>query len=124
MHAPFFEIVSVNPGVVAIFGSNPVRVYPFGLAPQNTTVTYAVFQQISGSPYNNISTRPNIDIYSIQVDVYAGTAKDVRLGAAALRDAIEIGNHGHVTSLRDGGKDVETDRYRYSLDIDFHVNRL
>ena len=41
--------------------------------------------------------------------------------AAALRDAIEP--HAHITRWGGSSRDEKTKRYRYSFDVDWHVQR-
>lgn len=121
MYPPLFEIASNDAGVIAVLGSNPVRVFPFGQAPQNVLDPYCVWQLITGSPYNTLSCVPGMDIFSVQVDVYGSTASQVRQAAESLRDAFEP--VAHITSFRGESRDAETKRYRYSFDVDFHVPR-
>ncbi|HGM8395326.1 TPA: hypothetical protein ACKQBE_005744, partial [Pseudomonas aeruginosa] len=59
--------------------------------------------------------------FSLQVDVFADTAAQVRAVATAIRNAIEL----RATITRWSGEewDDPTDLYRISFDVDWWVNR-
>ena len=121
MYPPIFEVCKANAGVVALLGSNPLRLYPFGEAPQGVLTPYAVWQQVGGSPENYLAGRPDIDGFSQQVDVYGKTAAEVRAVAMAIRDAIEL--RAHIVAWRGESRDPETKNYRSSFDGDWFVHR-
>jgi hypothetical protein len=121
MYPPIFEKCRTDQAVVSIFGARPVRLWPFGEAPQGTGVPYAVWQTISGTPENYLGTAPDIDQYSIQIDVYAKTGEAARNGALALRNVIQT--HAHIAAWRGESKDSETGNYRFTFDVDWFVNR-
>lgn len=128
MNPPFFQIVNV-PGVQAIFGSHPLRVWLFGEAPEKEARPYATFQTIGGVPENYINQVPDSDNWDVQVDVYTeaeeGKQADaialVVNGAKALRDAIEP--FAHITAWRGCSREVGTRFYRYSFDVSFVTER-
>ena len=121
MFAPIFSVCAADAGVVALLGTAPTRLYPFGEAPQDTVKPYAVWQMITGSPENYLAGRPDVDGFTMQVDVYAPTATAVRDVARALRNAIEL----KANIVRWGGesKDSATKIYHYSFDVDWLVPR-
>lgn len=121
MIAPVFSVCSASAEVIAILGSSPVRLYPFGEHYDNTVYPYAVWQNIGGSPENYLAQRPDADSYSVQIDVYANTSGEVIAAAKALRDAIEP--HAYITRWGDQERDTQTRRYRYSFDVDWIVRR-
>lgn len=121
MYPPIFSIVSKSAAVKSAFGTDPVRIYMFGLAPEGVKHPYAVWQIVGGSPENYLNETPDIDLFSVQIDVYGASVTAVRSGARALRDAIEP--HAHVVSWRGESKDVETNLYRSSFDVDFWTDR-
>lgn len=47
MIAPIFPVCASSPEVTALLGSNPVRIYPFGIQDDNVVYPYAVWQNIS-----------------------------------------------------------------------------
>jgi uncharacterized protein YggE len=121
MYAPIFEVVSADANVQSNLGVSPTRFYPFGEAPPNVDKPYAVWQLITGLPENYLNQVPDIDQFSIQVDVYATTADQARDVAQALRDAVEP--HAHVIAWRGEERDLDTRNYRISFDLDWMVSR-
>lgn len=95
MIAPIFSVCASSPEVTDLLGSNPVRIYPFGIQDDNVVYPYVVWQNITGSPENYIAQRPDADFFTLQVDAYADTVDEVIAVATALRDAIEP--HAHIT---------------------------
>lgn len=84
-----YSLYALQAVVKDVLGTNPVRLYPFGMQDDNIVYPYAVWQNIGGSPENYLNQRPDADHYSLQVDVYGDTDTDVIAVARALRDAIE-----------------------------------
>lgn len=121
MYPPIFEVCKANAGVVALLGSSPLRLYPFGEAPQGVVTPYAVWQQVGGAPENYLAGRPDIDGLTQQVDVYGKSAAEVRAVASAIRDAIEL--RSHIVAWRGESRDPETNNYRSSFDVDWFVHR-
>jgi hypothetical protein len=121
MHQPLFATLNASSAVKAIFGSNPLRVYPFGEAPQGVTLPYVVFQTVAGSPENYLNQTPDMDAWTPQVDVYASTPTAAYAGAQAVRDALEP--VAHITAWRGESRDPDTNHYRYSFDVDFMTPR-
>ncbi len=121
MIAPIFAVCAANQAVKDLLGTNPVRLYPFGMQDDNIVYPYAVWQNIDGSPENYLNQRPDADRYSLQVDVYGDTDIDVIAVSRALRDAIE--GNAHITRWGEQTRDQETGKYRYSFDIDWIVQR-
>jgi len=120
MFPPIFEVCAANSAVKMALG-NPPRIYPFGEAEQGTPKPYAVWQTISGSPENYLAQRPDIDSFTLQVDVYAGTAADARTCARAIRDAIEP--RAYVVRWNGEMRDPDTKSYRVSFDVDWWTPR-
>lgn len=121
MYPPVFSIAAADAGVRTALGTDPVRLFPFGSAPEGVTLPYAVWQTAGGAPENYITNTPDIDSFLVQVDVYAETAAAVRSAAEALRDALEPA--ANITSWRGESKDQKTGHYRYSFDINFLTSR-
>lgn len=121
MFPPIFAICSASTAVKALIGTSPVRLYPFGDAPQTVTKPYVVWQTVTGQPENYVSNTPDIDSYTVQVDVYATTATGARDVAKAMRDAIEP--YAHVVRWGGESRDSETQNYRFSFDVDWFVRR-
>lgn len=121
MFPPVFATLYADNPVKALLGSNPMRVYPFGEAPQGVALPYAVYQTIVGLPENYLGMAPDIDSYTTQIDVYGSTLGSVRSAASAIRVALE--GVAHITSLREPPRDDPTNHFRYSLDVDFWTPR-
>lgn len=113
---PFFSLCANDPDVVDLFGNDPVRIYPFGEAPQGVTAPYATFQDVVGLPENYLAGRPDADTFTLQVNVYADTPEGLRLASEAIIKAIELRctvTHGQRF------KDPDVRKYRVSFDADF-----
>jgi hypothetical protein len=121
MFPPIFQVAAADPGVTALLGTAPVRLYPFGEAPEGTPLPYAVWQVASGSPENYLAGRPDLDGFTLQIDVYAATGASARAVGAALRDAIEL--RANITRWGGESRDPETGSYRISFDADWYVHR-
>lgn len=120
MFPPIYEVCAANSEVQTALGT-PVRLYPFGEAPQGVALPYAVWQTLGGSPENYLKQRPDIDQFSLQVDVYAMSATAARNVAIALRNAIEP--VAYITRWNGEDRDQETKNYRVSFDVDWWVQR-
>lgn len=121
MPAPIFEVCAAAPAVTALLGVQPTRLFPFGDAPQGIVKPYAVWQLVTGSPENFLAGRPDMDGYSLQVDVYAVSAASARAVTQALSGAIEL--KAYVTRWGGESRDNETKLYRSSFDVDWLVSR-
>lgn len=121
MLPPIFNIVNADSAVIAALGPAPVRVYPFGLAPQNVKLPYVTWQTISGAPENYLGDLPDADSYTLQVDVWAATSESVLQVARALRDAVEP--VAYVAGWGNTARDNDTKYFRYTFTIDFIVQR-
>jgi len=119
--APIFAVCAADTAVTAVLGIQPTRLYPFGEAPEGVVKPYAVWQLLTGSPDNYLSGRPDIDGYTLQVDVYGATASDARAVSQAITHAVEL--KANVTRWGGETKDSATKLYRLSFDIDWLVPR-
>lgn len=116
-----FPTAAASAGVVAFFGPNPVRLYDFDEARQNTPKPYAVYRDVTGSPENYLGNLPDMDRYLTQIDVFADTKAAARQGAELLRDALEPTMY--VTNWRGGQRDPDTNNFRYSFDVESYTPR-
>lgn len=114
MFPPVFVTAAADAAVKVALGSNPVRLYPFGEAPQGVSRPYATWQTVTGTPENYLAQRPDSDTFRAQLDVYADSATAARNAAKALRDALEP--HGYVVSWNGEMRDTDTNLYRVSFD--------
>lgn len=120
-YPPLFEVCAASSAVRAVLGSNPVRLFLFGEAPQNVVTPYAVWQTIGGLPENYLGNVPDVDRFSLQIDVYANSATEARSVVESLRDAIEP--VAYVTGWRGEARDTETKKFRSGFDVDWMVKR-
>lgn len=123
MYPPIFPVVNASSAVKALLktGTGPVRFYQFGQAPQDGPYPYGVWQRVGGSPENYVDQVPDIDSFSVQVDVYAKSADQARSVAAALRDAIEPA--AHITSWLGESIDPDTQNHRFTFLTDWWTPR-
>lgn len=123
---PIFPLVNV-PAVQALLktGQGELRFYSFGRAPQTPVKPYAVWRPVYGNPENNLSDRPDMDFYGVQVDVYADPtlqgAAQARAIITALRDALELS--AHIVAWRGEDRDPNTQDFTIGFDVDFWVPR-
>ena len=87
MYPPIFEVCKADNNVLSNLGNLP-RIYPFGEA-TDPALPYVVWQSVGGAPENYVNNVPDIDSWSLQIDVYGSTAAEARDAAKAIRDAIE-----------------------------------
>lgn len=117
MFPPVFALANASAAVKAVFGTSPLRIWPFGEARTDPSKPYVVWQSIGINPENYLGQVPDADFMPTQIDVYADTASAARNGAQALRDLYQL--HGYVTVQREWPREVGTNLYRYQLDVDF-----
>lgn len=123
MTPPIFTVCAADTALATLLadGTGGIRLYPFGEAPQPEVEPYAVWQVIDGSPENYLSNLPDVDAYTLQVDVYAATVSAAREVAAAIRDAIE--SVAYVVRYNGEWREPETRSYRCSFSVDWLVDR-
>lgn len=119
MKPSIFPLLSADPAVRAVLGTNPVRVFPFGQAPENVQDPYCVWQFV-GQPENYIGNqRPHVDSHAVQFDVYGVSAASVEAAGNAIQDAVEGFKHATISSFGATTRDAATGRYRYTLHADW-----
>lgn len=121
MYPPVFETLKNNTDVVALLGSNPLRVYVPGEADQDTVRPYLTWQIVSGLPENVLDKVPDIDSHTVQMDAYARTLSEARAVVKAVRNAIEI--FAYITGWLGESKEVDTRLYRVSFQVDWFTQR-
>lgn len=123
MLADIDSICAGSLAVTTLIGSNPMRLYAFGFAPQGVLKPYVVWQNIAGGPNNNLSALPDDDQYIIQVDVWAKTKDECIKVAKAISDAVDASEIAYVSSWNGHGVDTVTKNCRYSFSVDFIQQR-
>ena len=121
MQPPIFATCAADPAVTALLGTGPTRLWPWGEAPQATALPYAVWQHVGGAPENYLGDRPDMDAFSLQLDVYATTGASATAVAEALRDAIEP--VAYIERWGAQETDPDTGHRRISFDVSWHVPR-
>lgn len=124
MYPPIFPAVNASSAVRALLktGSGPLRFFQFGYNDdQPQTYPYAVWQRVGGAPENYLGDVPEIDNYTIQVDIYGKSADSVRQVAAAVRDSIE--SVSHITSWLGESRDPDTKNFRFTFVSDWWTPR-
>ena len=121
-YPPIFTLCELSTACQSLLGdSTRLRVFPFGLAPQNGDRPYAVWQVISGVPNNHLGDIPQSDIMVITVECYAKTIDTARQVAAAIRDAIQT--ECYITAWRGDNFDDDTGLFVVSFDAEWVVPR-
>lgn len=121
MIPPLFEILNASVPVKLILGNKPLRVFPWGQAPQNVTIPYATYGVFNGNPENSLGEVPSIDRLGTQVDVWAKDTDSLLACSVAIRNAIEP--HAHMISVDNFDRSPETGLYRCRMDFDFFTAR-
>jgi hypothetical protein len=124
MMPPIYRWLEGVPAVANLVGD---RIFPFGLADQNTPYPYVTFQIISGLPEQYLGDRPDIDSVQVQVDCWGTNKADGAGGtqvsnvADAVRDVLE--GYGHMVGFGSTERDPDTLSYRYRMDFEFWTPR-
>lgn len=118
---PLVTLCRASTAVKAVLGENPMRIYPFGLAPKDVACPYAVFQTIGGSAAMYLGDTPDFDNATLQIDVYDNTLAGAIQAGKAIRGAIE--SNCYVTRYDEDGKDPATALKRCGFDVDWIVIR-
>lgn len=121
MNPPVFTILNASAPVKSIFGTDPLRVFPFSHAPQNVERPYATYSVYNGVPENTLACTPDVDNMGTQIDVWSEDAEDCLIAASSIRNALEP--HAHMTGFQSAEWDEETGLYHSRMDFDFWVNR-
>lgn len=121
MYPPIYTVCKADAGVTAQLGSPEPRLYAFGEAPQDDALPYAVWRIPTGAPENYINQVPDIDNWTVQVDVYAARGSQAIDAAEALRDAIEP--HAHIVRWGAQDTDPDTGNRHISFDVSWFVPR-
>ena len=117
MIPPVFTILYANTAVKAILGSSPLRVFPWGEAPENVAKPYATYIVISGSPENMLGDKADMDVLSTQIDIWGESVSSCSSTAEAVRTALE--SYAHMTSFSASSPDIDTELFRTRMDFDF-----
>lgn len=116
-----FQTLNSSSAVKALFGSKPLRIFPWAQAPEKVTKPYATYAIFNGDAENYLGNLPDIDRQGTQFDIWAENGKSCEDCFIALRDALEP--LGHMVSFQQAVKDAETQLYNARLEFDFWTPR-
>lgn len=125
---PLFQLAKADPTVVSLLSQGPIlKVFQFGMAPDNISDPYAVWQITGGYAENYLADAPKLDNVEIQLDVYGTDAQSVRACCVALRDAWQVQegrwDGGYLVAWVGESRDPTTLRYRCTFRMDFITKR-
>lgn len=108
-----FALVKASSQCTALLGSNPVRFFEFGQAPQLEQAPYATYQLVTGTPYNVLTGPAPADHITAQIDVWADSSAECKAVANAIRKAAE--SDCYVTSWLGTSKDGDIFRNTFTV---------
>lgn len=117
---PVFKLCRESADCIELFGVSPMRIY-LDRAPQEVEMPYAVYRPIFGIPEHYLGCPPDIDTFTVQIDVYHKTLKLCREAVAAIIGAIECATNDYTWGIQQ--EDPQTRKSRVSVDADFIVCR-
>lgn len=107
--------------VTALIGTNPVRCYRHGRAPQGVSVPYVTWASPASSPERQITGVPVADRWNVRIDCWSDNDTEVETLAQVVRDAIEPFAESIGVVIDD--RDDHTNRYRITQSFDFWLLR-
>ena len=84
-----FQLIKADTACTDLLGSNPVKFFEFGTAPDMEQAPYATWQILAGEPFNYLAGQPSTDLIEAQIDVWGATAAEVRAACRAIRRALD-----------------------------------
>lgn len=121
MISPVFAALNASAPVKALLGSKPLRLFPWGAAPENVTKPYATYGIFNGSPENYLGNLPDIDRQGTEINIWASTGKDCEDCYNAIKAVLEP--LGHLLNFQLSIKDPETQLYTARMEFDFWTPR-
>lgn len=98
-----------------------LKLYPFNEAPDGTTLPYATWQGIGGTPTNTLACNPDSDHWALQVDVWGATSAEVRAVVEQIRDAVQ--GVSYIVRWGTSKRDAETRAFGYDFDVEWFTHR-
>lgn len=120
MNPQIYTLLNASNAVKLLLGS-PVRIYPWGRAPENPKKPYGVYGVYNANPENYLDKVPDIDNKGTQLNIYADTAEKLDSCFTAVRNVLEP--HAHMTSFSTVDLDEETNLYSCRMEFDFWEDR-
>ena len=118
MLPPIYGVLSMDSGVSGIVGD---RIYPHGSAPQDVSKPYITWQQIAGTPDNNLSDPFDVILSLIQINCWHPVGSGVSELARDVISALE--SYGHIVGIPIDDRDTETGLYWIAIEIDWWFPR-
>lgn len=118
----FQEKLAGIPAVQAVLGSNPIRMYRFGLYPERTPKQAAscVWQEVSAEAQNILANgRPPAVRHTVQVDVYSKSASTLDQAVEVILD--EVGKFAKITLIRGYDTEQDTGEMHFGFDCSFFI---
>lgn len=111
-----FPLLKNAADVTALIGTNPVRAYRHGRAPQDVAAPYVTWS-VPGGTAENALQGADADFFRVQVDCWSDGDAQIETLAAAVRAALEPA--AHLVAYLADDQDETTKRYRISFAFDF-----
>lgn len=119
---PVYDILYDDEDVMSVVGTGSIVKIFRGVAPQDTTPPFIVWNTLGGASNNYMAERPGIDNPVVQIDVYSRDEEEADTLAQYVRDALEL--HAHQRGQpRETWEGQPTKLYRVSLDFSFWSTR-
>lgn len=118
----FQERVANIPAIQAEFGSNPIRMYRFGLYPEKTPRADAscVWQEVSAEPQGVLANgRPPAIKFTIQVDIFSTSTTKLDAAVSAMLDTVS--EFAKITLIRGYDIDPDTKELHFGFDCSYFV---
>lgn len=121
-----FPILALDAAVRALIGSNPVRCFPHGAAPQGVAYPYVTYTAASIAPINSLDNGgARADTTLVQISAWGANTADGVGSAQAVYAAVRacMERDHDIEAVRDMGRDAETGSYRIDIDVRMFVHR-
>ncbi|MCH7379329.1 DUF3168 domain-containing protein [Acinetobacter higginsii] len=119
IYLPIYKTLNADTAVKAIFGDN-LRIYE-DIAPLNTPVPYAVWQEVGGNAENSIDCPAKTDHIMYQVIVYDTNQKRAYEGRDAIRRALE--SQSYILNPRISNYEPDTKLFSRGFDANWLLSR-
>ena len=118
----FQEKVLTSPEVRSAFGTNPTRMYRFGVYPERTARSDAscVWQEVGSEPQNVLQNgRPPAIKHTVQVDIYSTSTAKLDQAVAAMLD--HVSEFAKIGLIRGYDTDPESKELHFGFDCSYFL---
>jgi len=116
MNPEIYTILNASTSVKLLMGA-PVRVYPWGRAPENVKKPYGVYMVYNANSENYLDKSPDMDNKGTQLNLYSDSAANLEECFTEVRDTIEP--YAHMISFSTPALDDDTNFYSCTMEFDF-----